>query len=134
MKSVAFAEGTRGPTLESVVGVLKAHNIDVKSEKFDASEDISQRLNEWISKHEGPVVVLHHETPADYHYLHRGLQTSTVTPLTEFQISQYQICLWTAVTFVLVGLSAICALINMEVIPDSLLFAKFISARTHKND
>jgi hypothetical protein len=135
MKSSAFTDGAKAPTLESVVNVLKAHGIEVKSEKFEEGEDVSQRLQQWISNQKGPVVILHHETPADYHHVQRGLQTSTVTPLTEFQISQYQICMWAAIIFISVAGAAICAMINMQVIPDSLLYAKFISARTQgKND
>ena len=45
-----------------------------------------------------------------------------------------QICLWTGVAMVLMVGSAISCMMRMEVIPDSLLYAKFQSARTHKND
>lgn len=45
-----------------------------------------------------------------------------------------QICLWTGVGMVLLILSSVCCIVQMEVIPDSLLYAKFQSTRTHKND
>ena len=45
-----------------------------------------------------------------------------------------QICLWTGVGMILLILSSVCCIIQMEVLPDSLLYAKFQSARTHKND
>ena len=41
------------------------------------------------------------------------------------EISNYQICLWTAIALVLALLSAICCMVNMDVRPDSLLYAKF---------
>jgi len=53
-----------------------------------------------------------------------------VEPLTEFQISEYQIVLWTVVGMIAVAYSAVLAVANMEVIPDSILYSKFISTRT----
>jgi hypothetical protein len=41
-----------------------------------------------------------------------------------------QICLWTAVGFVLLLGASVCSVAQMEVIPDSLLYAKFQSGRT----
>ena len=52
----------------------------------------------------------------------------------EFQISQYQICLWSGFVVLLLLYAAIYGIANMEVIPDSLLFAKYQSIRTSKND
>ena len=96
---------------------------------------MSTEVAEWIRGQQGrPVVILHHESPSSYHYIRRDLQTSTVPTLTEFQISQYQICLWTGIMMVLLISSAICGMYKMEVIPDSLLFAKFISSKTNKHD
>lgn len=54
----------------------------------------------------------------------------TPIPLTELQIASYQIGLWSAVVMVLLLLTAICSIVQMEVIPDSLLSAKFQSGRT----
>jgi hypothetical protein len=45
--------------------------------------------------------------------------------LTVSEIANYQICLWTGVVLVLAVLSAVCCLINMDIRPDSLLYAKF---------
>lgn len=41
------------------------------------------------------------------------------------EIRNYQICLWTAIALVLALLGAICCMVNMDVRPDSLLYAKF---------
>ena len=41
------------------------------------------------------------------------------------QIRNYQICLWTGIALVLVLFGAICCMVNMDVRPDSLLYAKF---------
>ena len=45
-----------------------------------------------------------------------------------------KICLWTGVGFVLLLIASVSSLSNMEVIPDSLLYAKFQSARTGRSD
>jgi hypothetical protein len=47
------------------------------------------------------------------------------TQLTVSEIANYQICLWTGVVLVLAVLSAVCCLVNMDIRPDSLLYAKF---------
>lgn len=47
------------------------------------------------------------------------------TTYTAQEISAFQVNLWTAVGLVLLVLAAVGALANMEVIPDSLLYAKF---------
>ena len=41
------------------------------------------------------------------------------------QIRNYQICLWTGIALVLVLFGAICCMVNMDVRPDSRLYAKF---------
>jgi len=97
-----------------------------------------------------PVIILHHETPASYHYSRRSLidskssslsslaasssSSSKNSTLTEFQISQYQICLWTGIILFVLMLVSICSIINMEIVPDNLLNAKFQSGRTGKMD
>jgi hypothetical protein len=60
--------------------------------------------------------------------------SSSVSGPSDFQIQEYQINLWVTVMFVGILLAAIAALFNMEVIPDSMLFAKFQSVRTNKNE
>jgi len=130
IKANAFKSNTQAPSLENIVSILKGHGIEVENTIRKKSDEVA----EWISTHDGPVIVLHHETPSSQHYIHRELSTSSISPLTEYQISQYQICLWAGIIFVLVASAAVCSIIQMEVVPDSLLFAKFISARTHKND
>jgi hypothetical protein len=79
-----------------------------------------------------------------------GASNTTVltAPLDERQISQYQvaaisinrklcghvshpqICLWTGLMLVLLLLASVCGIAQMEVVPDSLLYAKFQSGRT----
>ena len=95
------------------------------------------------------MIILHHETPASYHYSRRSLidskssssslaasssSSSKNSTLTEFQISQYQICLWTGIILFVLMLVSICSIINMEIVPDNLLNAKFQSGRTGKMD
>mmetsp|Transcript_45625 Transcript_45625/g.103016 ORF Transcript_45625/g.103016 Transcript_45625/m.103016 type:complete len:440 (+) Transcript_45625:124-1443(+) len=55
-------------------------------------------------------------------------------PYTVQEIASYQICLWTAVVLVLVLLSAICCMVNMDIQPDSLLYAKFQADTSSKLD
>ena len=76
------------------------------------NENLAEDLQQWLAAQARPVIILHHETPAAYHYIERTLAASTVTPLTEFQISQYQ------VTFLI----AIESSLRLEVIHDFLSF------------
>jgi hypothetical protein len=59
------------------------------------SDDASNsQISSWLSEQRGPVVIIHHETPSDAHFMMRYLANSTsssVTPLTEFEIAQYQV-------------------------------------------
>ena len=67
--------------------------------------------------------------------MHRRLTNSSDTaPPTEYEISAHQIGLWTCIGMIVLIAGAVSALSNMEIIPDSLLFAKFQSSRTNKND
>lgn len=115
----------------------------VASQAKDASVD------EWLKKQTTPVFVVHHSTAtttaAAPSRTSRALaddasssgtndDPAASAPLSEFQISQYQICLWTAVIFFLLLLASVCSIAKMEVIPDSLLYAKFQSGRTGKNE
>lgn len=103
------------------------------------------QLNSWLIQQKTPVIILHHETPASYHYSRRSLidsksssslaaASSKNSTLTEFQISQYQICLWTGIILFVLILVSICSIFNMEIVPDNLLNAKFQSGRTGKTD
>eukprot|EP01039_Chlorochromonas_danica_P000790 gene790-857_t len=117
----------RPPALEDVVNVLNQYGIHAETETFDATGDKLGDVYQYLSNQKVPVFILHHtlESPQ------RRLTTSSnVTELSEFQISQYQICLWAAVAFVLMLAYSISSMINMEVEPDSLLYAKFQSGRT----
>jgi hypothetical protein len=72
---------------------------------------------------------------------------NTTAPLSEEEISSYQvsinflsnlhiyqIALWTGVGMFLLLLTGVCTIVGMDVVPDSLLFAKFQSSRTNKSD
>ena len=85
-------------------------------------------MKDYLSSQSGPVLVLH--TAQMLPSASRRLQVNGVPELDERQISQYQICLWVGVVFVLLGIFSICGIANMDVEPDSLLYAKFQSART----
>ena len=56
-----------------------------------ANDVMPNQVSDWIKSQSRPVVILHHETPTAAHYIQRELSNSTVTPLNEFQISQYQV-------------------------------------------
>lgn len=88
-------------------------------------------VKEYLSSQSGPVLVLHSQQSLQQSAPSRRLQgVDGVPELDERQISQYQICLWVGVVFVLLGVFSICGIANMDIEPDSLLFAKFQSART----
>lgn len=137
---------------------------EVHSETLVMKEPSSVKtLMSWLANQHSPVIILHHETPATHHYIKRSLlesketaaaidvgavnprpnnvarqttdsSNSTVSELSEFQISQYQICLWTALGFVMLVLISICSIVQMDIVPDTLLYAKFQSGRTGKID
>ena len=53
-------------------------------------------IAKWITTEnmKNPVIILHHEAPSSYHYTRREMlstNSTSVQPLTEFQISQYQV-------------------------------------------
>jgi len=60
--------------------------------------------------------------------------TTTPTYYTLPEIVTFQINLWTAVALVLVLLSALCCMVNMDIQPDSLLYAKFQADVSSKFD
>jgi hypothetical protein len=80
---------------------------------------------EYLSSQSDPVLVLHSTFPLSSARMNRRLTVNNVTELDERQISQYQICLWVGVFFVLLILASVCGIANMDVEPDSLLYAKF---------
>lgn len=147
-----YQDNNANPALSAIVEALGTHQIelveedDFKTVKIGSPKDMVSAVASMQSiAATRPIVILHHETPASHHYIHKERilrqqsssssksvrdDSSTVTPLTEFEISNYQICLWTGVIFVLLLLASICGMMNMEVIPDSLLYAKFQSGRT----
>jgi hypothetical protein len=139
VKSTSFSNNVNGPVVENVVSILKEHGITTESVKIKDTTDglsISEKVENYLKTQDGPVVILHHENPIDVYNYARKLTTNgtDVEPLTEFQISEYQICMWSGIVFILLCYSAVQGVVNMEVIPDSLLYAKFMSSRTHRND
>ena len=161
ISSSAFYSKASNPKIDSILNLLKEKNgEEVRSDTLVMKESASAKaLISWLSNQQSPVIILHHETPATHHYIKRSLleskkvvgvvkslnsktiatqaareSNSTVSELSEFQISQYQICLWTALGFVILVLMSICSIVQMEIVPDTLLYAKFQSARTGKID
>jgi len=131
VRAQAFQGESRGPSLQSVMDELRLHGIDMQSKSMDGHDDKSAEVASWMQAQQGrPIIVLHHEQPSSYHFIARSLASTTVAPLTEFQISQYQICMWTGIGMIVLLLSAVLSIARMEVIPDSLLFAKFLSNKT----
>jgi len=138
IQSSAFdsKDAANTPKLAEVLGALAKHGIQTNGRSMEGHGDKMNEVKQYLDQQDHPVIILHHETPAGYHY-QRSLasnHTTGVIPLTEFQISQYQICLWAAVLFVLLLFSAVCSIANMEAIPDNILYAKFQSGRTEKRD
>lgn len=121
---VPTASEHAAPALSEVVATLKNNGIIA-----DAKTIKGENAAEFLASQDRPVIILHNNghlaMPA-----HRVLQSTETIPLDEFQISQYQICLWTGVGMVLLMLVAICSIVEMDVVPDNILFAKFQSGRT----
>lgn len=113
-----------GPALKDVVNVLNQNGINVESKQIDGANAVE--VQNYINSLQTPAIVLHHSMAVP----RRQLAVNNVTELSEFQISDYQICLWAGVVFVLLLGASICGLMNMDVQPDSLLYAKFQSGRT----
>ena len=88
----AFSEESNSPKLEEVVNVLKSHGIEVESKVITIESEDSNDVQSFIDNYKRPIVILHHEAPSNLHYIRRSLaQSKKVLPLTEFQISQYQV-------------------------------------------
>lgn len=143
IKAMAFDDADEkgyGPRLEAVLSALSQHGLNPSAQTLQGSGDKIADVKQFLDNAKQPVIILHHETPANYHFIKRELASSnttsnsTVTALTEFQISQYQICLWAAVLFILLIFSGVSSIVYMEVIPDSILFAKFQSTRSEKRE
>ena len=125
----------QGLSLDDVVAALELHGISVQSRRVDARGMSAESLERWLEQQAQqpeqrrlPIVILHHRDAAQNRNL--AGSASADTPPTLFEISQYQIVLWTAIGLVVITLSAVLALGGMHVEPDSILYAKFISGRT----
>ena len=164
-----------GPALGDVVNILKENDIHVESKIFEVLDVIffyllepqfiqlpllflktMKEAREWSEGQKKPVVLLHHED-VNAKRTHRMLANSSdpYMPLTEEDISSYQVCsrlfcharrvtlssngflqifYWVFFVFLSLLMTGVLSIFSMEVIPDSLLFAKFQSSRTGKAD
>mmetsp|Transcript_24694 Transcript_24694/g.36399 ORF Transcript_24694/g.36399 Transcript_24694/m.36399 type:complete len:232 (-) Transcript_24694:108-803(-) len=124
------------PSAADVQAVLREHNVEVDVKDMEFAD--SATVEAWVKQQSAPVVILHHEQEISRHTPIRRLAetntTNSTTPLTEEEISSYQIGLWTGLSMVLLLLTGVCMISTMDVIPDSLLFAKFQSTRGNKSD
>jgi hypothetical protein len=125
----------QGVSLDAVVAALEQHGISVQSKRVDARSMSAESLERWLEQQaqhpdQGklPLMLLYHRDTTQDRNL--ASSSSADTPPTLFEISQYQIVLWTAIGLVVITLSAVMALGGMNVEPDSILYAKFISGRT----
>jgi hypothetical protein len=124
----------------NILSKLASHGVQPKviSMQFQAGEiqKVSE-LESLLYEHPEPVVIFH--TISNSRVESRQLtsssnSTSTTVPISEENISQYQICLWSAVLFVVLLYMSINSVATMEAIPDSILYAKFQSGRTEKRE
>ena len=136
-----FVDGSRGPHGAEVAEILYSKDIDVTMRIFDGSDGKTGELVKLLQDlPEGsPAIILHHETPAEYHFeTHRRLtnagNSSYVEPPSSADIGNFNIVLWTAVGLVAIVYASVTAISNMEIIPDSILYAKFASGRGKKSD
>ena len=142
VQSSAFPSDQQAPSLKDVTKVLReAGHKSLKSKSMNGEgEDARFKVRDWLAMQDAPVIVLHHETPSIAHINRRRLSSSntTMTPaeiaVAQEQISYHHVLLWTTIGMVVTALMAISMFANMEVLPDSILYARFTSGRTNKND
>jgi hypothetical protein len=117
IKGSVFPDEQRGPAMADVLDTLAARDIEMDAFQLkvllffctvlsayyvsltQADADVSA-VHEWIKSQTRPVIVLHHQPEEMYsstrrlsHFSVEGSNTTTTVPLTEAQISQYQVCL-----------------------------------------
>lgn len=141
VQSNNFVDGSRGPSIMEVVDILHEKDVDMSARVFDGSEGKTEVLVDMLNALPAgqPVIILHHENPAEYHFqtrrrLDNADNSSYVEPPTGEQIADFNIVLWTAVGLIFIVYAAVAGVANMEVIPDSILYAKFTSGRSKKNN
>lgn len=137
----ASAPSATAPNAKSVQEILSSNHVTASVLTFKGP---TSEIKKWLSSQTAPLFIIHQMSPnvrdtqrklgADDDSDSTSSSSSSVTPLTEFQISEYQICLWVGIMLTLLVLASICMVVNMEVVPDSLLYAKFQSSRTGKHD
>ena len=137
----SFVDGSRGPSIMEVVDILDEIGLDMNARVLDGSEGKTEKLVEMLKALPAghPVIILHHENPAEYHFqtrrrLENAGNSSYVEPPTGEEIAHFNIVLWTALGLIFVVYAAVASIANMEVIPDSILYAKFTSGRSKKTN
>ena len=151
------------PDAASVLQALRQHGItdNIEMKRMEGSKQ--EEITKFIAAQSRPVFLLHYEdralaanspptsfpsskpttlapttlaptTLAPTTLAPTASSGGAVPPLTEFQIAQYQITFWTALGLVMLVATAVGMVAGMEIIPDSLLFAKFQSTRANKID
>ena len=120
--SSSASKTVTGPKSQEIEEVLKQHGHKVEIVRVDGGDQMS--VDKVIKAGNAPVVIVHSTASRIL-----GSSSDVVAPLTEFQISEYQICLWTGVVLVLLVFSAVMSIANMETNPDSILLARFTSTR-----
>jgi hypothetical protein len=142
IRGSAFEDNSRGPHIIDVVRKLD-NNLDLKIDaavyngEGDNSKDFVEVLKALPAGQ--PAIILHHETPAQYHHvesrrLANSGNSSYVEPLSMVEIADFNIFIWTTLVLVLAMFYSVMGIANMQVIPDSLLYAKFTSGRNKKSD
>ncbi len=141
VQSNNFEDGSRGPSIMEVVDILHEKELDMTARMFDGSEGKTEELVKMLEALPAgqPAIILHHENPAEYHFqtrrrLDNADNSSYVEPPTGDEIAEFNIILWTAVALIFTVYAAVAAISNMEIIPDSILYAKFTSGRNKKSD
>ena len=141
LELISIAHSSSGPSLDAVASALRKSGImDVEFKTISSSlssPSSSSSIVNFIKQVDQPVFILHNPDPDNNIEVHRRLTNTSdagTSPPTEYEISAYQIGLWTTIGMIILIGGAVSALSDMEIIPDSLLFAKFQSSRTNKID
>ena len=134
--------GSGVASLKDVKKALRAHGIGTKM--YEIESDNKVEVQKWVNSKRGDkaALVVHgcsgtstrRRLADDDATANDDTSSSTAAGPTTVQIEEFQVSLWTTVLFVSILLAAISAMVNMDVVPDSLLFAKFQATRTSKND
>jgi hypothetical protein len=111
-----------GPNTKEISDILSQHGHKVEVVKVNGGD--LQAIDAALKAETRPAVIVHSSES-------RKLDATTVKPLTEFQISEYQICLWTGLVLVVLVFSTIMATATMDTNFDNILYARFLSTRSN---